>query len=106
MELILADASFIPGAFSTSRDGPSIKTRCDPNAALFPILAIFLRHWAVWQSRAVVRKKGHLLIPQAAVSDLQGSYQVYVVGCGRQDRHPARVKLGGARGTMWIIGMD
>jgi membrane fusion protein (multidrug efflux system) len=42
------------------------------------------------------------VIPQAAVTDLQGSYQVNVVGA--DDKIVVRsVKVGDRFGTMWII---
>jgi membrane fusion protein (multidrug efflux system) len=47
-------------------------------------------------------KKGALLVPQRAVSELQGSYQVAVVD--PQNKVNIRtVKVGERTGTMWII---
>jgi membrane fusion protein, multidrug efflux system len=47
-------------------------------------------------------QRNALLIPQAAVIELQGSYEVAVVGQG--DRVAIRpVKVGERVGTMWVI---
>ena len=47
-------------------------------------------------------ESGALLVPQPAVTELQGSYQVDVVG--EDDRIAVRpVKVGDRIGTMWII---
>ncbi len=47
-------------------------------------------------------RQGALLVPQRAVTELQGSYQVAVVG---SDNKVAirRVNVGDRFGTMWII---
>jgi membrane fusion protein (multidrug efflux system) len=47
-------------------------------------------------------KKGALLIPQSAVAQSQGSYQVAVVGGDRKVSMRA-VKPGQTVGTMWVI---
>jgi len=47
-------------------------------------------------------KKGALLVPQRAVSELQGSYQVAVVSNDNQ-AHIRPVKVGERSGAMWII---
>lgn len=47
-------------------------------------------------------RKGALLIPQRAVSELQGSYQVAIVG--EDDKVSIRtIKVGERVGSMWII---
>jgi membrane fusion protein (multidrug efflux system) len=53
--------------------------------------------------RAITSKKpGALLVPQRAVTELQGSYQVAIVdGENRVSIRP--VKTGDRVGTMWII---
>jgi membrane fusion protein (multidrug efflux system) len=45
---------------------------------------------------------GALLVPQRAVSELQGNYQVAVVGEGNKVNLRS-VKVGDRVGTMWII---
>ena len=47
-------------------------------------------------------KKGALLVPQRAVSELQGSYQVVVVDSDNK-AHIRPVKVGERSGAMWII---
>jgi membrane fusion protein (multidrug efflux system) len=47
-------------------------------------------------------RKGALLVPQRAVTELQGSYQVAVVGSGNKvSIRP--VKVGERSGSMWVI---
>ena len=53
--------------------------------------------------RTAVRvQEGALLIPQRAVSELQGAYQVAVVD-GENKISVRTVKVGDAVGTQWII---
>ena len=47
-------------------------------------------------------KKGALLLPQSAVSQLQGSYQIAVVGSDHKVSFRT-VKPGEKVGTMWVI---
>ena len=51
---------------------------------------------------ATTTKKGALLVPQSAVTELQGSYQVAVVG-GDNKVSIRSVNVGDTVGTMWII---
>jgi len=53
--------------------------------------------------RAVVKvRKGAILVPQRAVNEMQGSYQVAVVGAG--DKAQIRtVKAAERIGSMWVI---
>ncbi|MBV8437618.1 MAG: efflux RND transporter periplasmic adaptor subunit [Silvibacterium sp.] len=46
--------------------------------------------------------KGALLVPQSAVQELQGGYQVAVLGTGNKARIRP-VKVGEKAGTMWVI---
>src|SRR5258705_6274781 len=72
-------------------------------AALLPNPGNVLRPGQYGKVHAVVRtQKGALLVPQAAVTDLQGSYQVNVVG-GDDKMAVRSVKVGDRIGTMWII---
>jgi membrane fusion protein (multidrug efflux system) len=50
---------------------------------------------------AVSTQKSALLVPQRAISELQGTYQVAVVADGKVDTRP--VQPGEQVGTMWII---
>jgi len=47
-------------------------------------------------------KEGALLVPQRAVSELQGTYQVAVVGADKKVSIRV-VKLGERTGSMWIV---
>jgi RND family efflux transporter MFP subunit len=105
LELILADGTSYPheGAFYFAGRAVDQNTGAIQLAALFPNPGNVLRPGQYGKVRAVVRTaKGALLVPQAAVADLQGSYQVSVVG---QDNKIAirSVKVGERVGTRWII---
>jgi RND family efflux transporter MFP subunit len=105
LELILADGSIYPGegVFYFAGRAVDQNTGSIQLAALFPNPGNVLRPGQYGKVRAVVRtQKGALLIPQAAVTDLQGSYQVNVVDA--DDKIAVRsVKVGDRVGTMWII---
>jgi RND family efflux transporter MFP subunit len=105
LQLILADGTTYlhEGAFYFAGRAIDQNTGSIQLAALFPNPGNVLRPGQYGKVRAVVRTaKGALLVPQAAVADLQGSYQVSVVG---QDNKIAirSVKVGERVGTMWII---
>jgi len=105
LHLILADGSIYPreGVFYFAGRAVDQNTGAIQLAALFPNPDNVLRPGQYGKVRAVVRtQKGALLIPQAAVSDLQGSYQVDVVG-GDDKISVRSVKVGDRIGTMWII---
>jgi RND family efflux transporter MFP subunit len=72
-------------------------------AAAFPNPGNILRPGQYGKVRAVTQiRKGALLIPQRAVTELQGAYQVAVVGT--DNRVTIRsVDVGDRVGTMWII---
>jgi len=105
LQLILADGTTYPheGVFYFAGRAVDQNTGSIQLAALFPNPSNVLRPGQYGKVRAVVRTaKGALLVPQAAVTDLQGSYQVSVVG---QDNKVAirSVKVGERVGTRWII---
>ncbi|MGA9734099.1 MAG: efflux RND transporter periplasmic adaptor subunit [Candidatus Acidiferrales bacterium] len=105
LQLILADGTTYPpeGVFYFAGRAVDQNTGSIQLAALFPNPGNVLRPGQYAKVRGVVRiQKGALLVPQAAVSDLQGSYQVDVVG--RDDKISIRpVKVGERVGTKWII---
>src|SRR5216684_6813990 len=105
LQLILADGSIYPreGVFYFAGRAVDQNTGAIQLAALFPNPGNLLRPGQYGKVRAVVQiQRGALLVPQAAVSDLQGSYQVNVVG--GDDKIAVRsVKVGDRVGTMWII---
>jgi len=105
LQLILADGTTYlhEGVFYFAGRAIDQNTGSIQLAALFPNPGNVLRPGQYGKVRAVVRTaKGALLVPQAAVADLQGSYQVSVVG---QDNRIAirSVKVGERVGTRWII---
>jgi len=105
LQLILADGSIYPheGVFYFAGRAVDQNTGSIQLAALFPNPGNVLRPGQYGKVRAVVRtQKNALLVPQAAVTDLQGSYQVDLVG--GDDKIAIRsVKVGERIGTMWII---
>lgn len=72
-------------------------------AAAFPNPGNILRPGQYGRVRAVTAvRKGALVIPQRAVTELQGSYQVAVVG--PDDKIAVRaVEVGERVGTMWVV---
>src|SRR5882757_9208317 len=105
LQLILADGTNYPheGAFYFAGRAVDQNTGAIQLAALFPNPGNVLRPGQYGKVRAVVRiEKGALLVPQPAVAELQGNYQVDVVGeDGKIAIRP--VKVGDRIGTMWII---
>jgi len=105
LQLILADGTTYPheGAFYFAGRAVDQNTGAIQLAALFPNPGNVLRPGQYGKVRAVVRiEKGALLVPQPAVTELQGSYQAVVVGPdGKIAIRP--VTVGDRIGTMWII---
>ena len=105
LQLILADGS------TNSREGEfyfadrqvNQNTGAIQLAALFPNRGNSLRPGQYGKVRAVVRtQQNALLIPQAAVTEQQGNYQVAVVDkSGRVAM--SSVRIGERAGTMWVI---
>ena len=105
LQLILADGSTYSheGEFYFADRQVNQNTGAIELAALFPNPGNVLRPGQYGKVRAVVRtQENALLIPQAAVTEQQGSYQVAVV---EQDGHVAMssVQVGERMGTMWVI---
>jgi membrane fusion protein (multidrug efflux system) len=105
LQLILADGSIYPyeGDFYFADRSVDQNTGSIQLAALFPNPGNVLRPGQYGKIRAAVSvRKGALLVPQPAVTELQGSYEVAVVG--PDDRVAIRpVKVGERVGTMWVI---
>src|SRR5271170_656070 len=83
LELILADGSTYPsqGTFYFADRQVSESTGAIRIAGLFPNPGNILRPGGYGKVRAVIRlQQGALLVPQRAVTELQGGYQVAVVG--------------------------
>ena len=105
LELVLADGNVYPRRgriFFVDREVDP-KTGAIRLAGLFPNPANELRPGQYGRVRAVTEiRKSALLVPQRAVIELQGSYQVAVVGSGNKvSIRP--VKVGERSGSQWVI---
>jgi membrane fusion protein (multidrug efflux system) len=105
LELILSDGSVFPHrgrAFLVGRE-VDVKTGTIQLAGAFPNPGNLLRPGQYAKVRVAVDvKKGAILVPQRAVNELQGSYQVAVVG----PDNTATIKVvtvGPRDGSMWVI---
>jgi membrane fusion protein (multidrug efflux system) len=105
LELILADGCVHPhkGAFAFADRQVDVGTGTIKVAALFPNPGNLLRPGQFARIRALTLiKKGALLVPQRAVTELQGSYQVAVVGADNKiDIRP--VKVAERVDKLWVI---
>jgi membrane fusion protein (multidrug efflux system) len=105
LQLILADGTTFPhpGEFYFADRQVNQNTGAIQLAALFANPGNVLRPGQYGKVRAVKRvQRNALLIPQAAVSEQQGSYVVQVVGAN--SKVAARtVHVGGRTPTMWVI---
>src|SRR6266576_2881495 len=105
LEMILADGSRYPheGSFSFADRQVDVKTGTLRLQGLFPNPGNILRPGQFARVRAITTtKKGALLVPQRAVTELQGGYQVAVVG--KDNKVEIRtVKVGDRVDTLWII---
>ena len=105
LELILADGTTYPhkGKYFVADREVDQKTGAIRLAGIFPNPGNNLRPGQYGKVRAVTRTKiGALLVPQRAVTELQGSYQVAVVD--RDNKVSIRpVKTGDRVDTMWVI---
>lgn len=105
LQLILADGSTYAheGRFYFADRQVNESTGAIRIAGLFPNPANILKPGGYGKVRAVIRiQNGALLIPQRAVSELQGSYQVAVVD-GDNKVSIRTVKVGEHVGNQWII---
>jgi membrane fusion protein (multidrug efflux system) len=105
LQLILADGTIHPhqGEFYFADRQVNQNTGAIQLAALFANPGNALRPGQYGKVRAVKRvQRNALLIPQAAVTEQQGSYLVHVVG--NDDRVAVRpVQVGERTGTMWVV---
>ena len=105
LELILADGSTYAhaGTFYFADRQVNESTGAIRIAGLFPNPGNILRPGGYGKVRAVIRvQKDALLVPQRAVSELQGGYQVAVVD-GENKVSIRTVKVGDRVGNQWII---
>jgi membrane fusion protein (multidrug efflux system) len=105
LELVLSDGSIYPrkGKFFAADRQVDIQTGSIRLAGLFPNPSNVLRPGQFGRVRFIsYTKAGALLVPQKAVVELQGSYQVAVVG--NDNKVSLRtVSVGERTGAMWII---
>jgi RND family efflux transporter MFP subunit len=105
LELILADGSVFPQkgrAYLLGRN-VDVKTGTIAMAGLFPNPANLLRPGQFGKIRVVTdMRKGALLVPQRAVSELQGAFQVAVVGADKKVEIKA-VEPAERYGSLWVI---
>ncbi|HEV2378349.1 MAG TPA: efflux RND transporter periplasmic adaptor subunit [Terriglobia bacterium] len=105
LELILADGMVYPrtGTFYFADRAVDPNTGAIRIAGLFPNPGNVLRPGQYGRIRSVTTTEtGALLVPQRAVSELQGSYQVAVVDPGNKIRFQP-VKVGERLDTLWVI---
>jgi RND family efflux transporter MFP subunit len=105
LELVLVDGTTYPqkGKFFVADRQVDQKTGAIRLAGVFPNPGNTLRPGQYGRVRAVTSMKGRaLLVPQRAVSELQGGYRVAVVGSDNKvSIRP--VKVGDRVGTKWIV---
>jgi RND family efflux transporter MFP subunit len=104
-DLILADGSIYPykGSALLANRQVDASTGSIQIVCSFPNPKNMLRPGQFGRLRAAPEvRRGALLVPQKAVSELQGTYQLAVVGADNKVSIRA-VKVGDRAGTMWII---
>ena len=105
LEMLLADGSIYPhkGKISLSDRQVDVKTGTLRVQGVFPNPGNILRPGQYARVRAVIKtRQDALLVPQSAVTELQGNYQLAVVtNDNKVEIRP--VKVGERAGTEWII---
>lgn len=105
LELILSDGAVYPhkGTFLLADRQVDVKTGTIRIGALFPNPGNVLRPGLFARVRAVTKtRKDALLVPQRAVTELQGNYQAAVVN-GDNKVEIRQVKVGERIGSQWVI---
>ncbi len=105
LELILADGTVYPqnGTFYFADRQVDVRTGAIRVAGLFPNPGNNLRPGQYGRVRTALRvQPGALLVPQRAVNELQGIYQIAVVDAGNKVNIRS-VKVGDRIGTQWLI---
>jgi membrane fusion protein (multidrug efflux system) len=105
LDLILANGSVYPqkGKLSFADRQVDVKTGTIRIAALFPNNGNILRPGQFARVRALTQtRKNALLVPQRSVTELQGSYQVAVVGSDNKVQIRP-VKVGERIDSTWVI---
>ena len=104
LEMILSDGSVYPykGKFTIADRQVDVKTGTIKVAAIFKNPGNILRPGQFAKVRARINIKNALLVPQRSVMELQGSYQVAVVGADNKvDIRP--VKVADRIDNLWVI---
>lgn len=105
LEMVLADGSIYPhkGKISLADRQVDVKTGTLRIQGVFPNPGNVLRPGQYARVRAVIKtRRDALLVPQNAVTELQGNYQLAVVSSDNKvEIRP--VKVGERAGTDWII---
>jgi membrane fusion protein (multidrug efflux system) len=105
LELVLSDGTLFPHKGRVLLTGRNVDVRTGTIATIgiFPNPGNVLRPGQYGKVRAVVKiRKGAILVPQRAVNEMQGAYQVAVVGEG--DKVQLRtVKAAERIGNLWVI---
>jgi membrane fusion protein, multidrug efflux system len=105
LEMVLADGSIYPhkGSLSLADRQVDVKTGTLRIQGIFPNPGNVLRPGQYARVRAITRTRADaLLVPQNAVTELQGNYQLAVVNSDNKvEIRP--VKVGERAGTQWII---
>ena len=105
LQLVLSDGSVYPlaGKWSITGRQVDVTTGTLQAAAVFENPGNFLRpgQYALVRAKTETRK-GALLVPQRAVMELQGAWQVAVVDAGNI-AHIKTVRVGEQIGTDWVI---
>lgn len=105
LELILTDGTVYPqqGKFFAIDRQVDVRTGSLRMAGVFPNPDLLLRPGQYARVRAVVRTaKNAIVVPQRAVMELQGAYQVYTVD-EQNKAHVRPVKVGPRVGTDWVV---
>jgi membrane fusion protein (multidrug efflux system) len=105
LELVLADGSTFPHRGRSILVGREVdvKTGTIQLAGAFPNPGNILRPGQYAKVRVAMDvRKGAILVPQRAVAELQGSYQVAVVGADNTATIKV-VTVGPREGNMWVI---
>jgi len=105
LELVFSDGTVYPHKGDPLLQDRNVDTRTGTItvAGVFPNPDRQLRPGQFAKVHAVTKMlKGALLVPQRAVSELQGSYQVAVVGADNKVEMRT-VQLGDRLGTLWLV---
>jgi len=105
LELVLSDGTTFPrkGHIALSGRDVDVKTGTITVIGLFPNPGNLLRPGQYAKVRATTGvRRGAILVPQRAVNEMQGVYQVAVIGADNKAEVRA-VETGDRSGTMWVI---